>query len=83
MPMTPFTPDQWIILILIFVLGLLVGMFFMAGNKWKGRYREERSRYEALEAENEKLRRDAREMDSLRNAAAKDPPRDAEERRPL
>ena len=81
--MTPFTPDQWIILILIFVLGLLVGMFFMAGSKWKGRYREERSRCEALEAENEKLRREGREMDSLRNAAAKDAPREPEERRPL
>ena len=49
--MTPFTMDQWVILILVFLLGLLIGMWLMAGNKWKRRYREEVTRREALERE--------------------------------
>ena len=47
--MTPFTTDQWVILILVFVLGLLIGMWLAAGGKWKRRYREEVARREALE----------------------------------
>ena len=47
--MIPFTPEQWIIVILIFLLGLFLGMFFLAGPKWKRRYREEVRRREALE----------------------------------
>ena len=70
--MPAFTPDQWLILLLTFVLGIILGMALMANNKWKGRYRDEVRRREALEAENEQLRRDAREMDSLRQAAARD-----------
>jgi uncharacterized membrane-anchored protein YhcB (DUF1043 family) len=70
--MPTFTPDQWLILLLTFVLGIILGMALMANSKWKGRYRDEVRRREALEAENEQLRRDAREMDSLRNAAARD-----------
>jgi uncharacterized membrane-anchored protein YhcB (DUF1043 family) len=71
--MTPFTFDQWIMLALIFVLGLLVGMFLMAGGKWKRLYREETERTRALEAQNKKLKDDAREMASLRAAAVKAP----------
>ena len=67
-----FTPDQWLILALAFVLGLILGMALLASPKWKTRYREEVRRREALETENEQLRRDAREMDSLRQAAARD-----------
>jgi uncharacterized membrane-anchored protein YhcB (DUF1043 family) len=70
--MPSFTPDQWLILLLTFVLGIILGMALMANNKWKGRYRDEVRRREALEAENEQLRRDAREMDSLRQAAVRD-----------
>jgi type VI protein secretion system component VasK len=49
--MTTFTQDQWIILALVFVLGLLIGMFLTAGGrrKWKTRYRDEVTRREALE----------------------------------
>ena len=72
--MTPFTFDQWIVAVLVFVLGLLVGMFTMAGGKWTRLYREEAARAQALEADNKKLHADAREMESLRNAAAKAPP---------
>jgi len=70
--MPSFTPDQWLILLLTFVLGLILGMALFSGSKYKGRYRDEVRRREALEAENEQLRRDAREMDSLRQAAARD-----------
>ena len=56
--MEAFTPDQWLILLLAFLLGLILGMAFLASPKWKRRYREEarlRSeetrKREALEAE--------------------------------
>ena len=39
--MLAFTPDQWLILLLAFVLGLILGMAFLASPKWKRRYREE------------------------------------------
>ena len=70
--MPTFTPDQWLILLLAFILGVILGMALLASPKWKGRYREEVRRREALEAENAELRRGAREMDSLRQAAARD-----------
>ena len=75
--MPAFTPDQWLVLLLVFLLGLFLGMALLASPKWKRRYREEVARREALEEENARLRRDANEMDSLRTAAA----RDAERRR--
>lgn len=67
-----FTPDQWLILLLAFVLGLVLGAALLASPKWKGRYREEVARREEVEAENARLKREASEMDSLRNAAARD-----------
>jgi hypothetical protein len=70
--MMTFTLDQWLILTLAFALGLVLGMALLAGPKWKNRYRDEVARREAVEAENAQLRRDAGEMDSLRNAAARD-----------
>jgi hypothetical protein len=70
--MTAFTPDQWFILAMVFVLGLVLGMALLASPKWKRRYREEVARREAVEAENAQLRRDSSEMDSLRSAAARD-----------
>ena len=72
MAVPAFTTDQWLIIGLIFLLGIVLGMFLAAGSKWKARYREEVRRSEALEAENKKLRADAGEMDSLRHAAARD-----------
>ena len=70
--MTFFTPDQWLIVGLIFLLGIVLGMALMAGGKWKRRYREERARCAELEAENKRLQKDAGEMDTLRQAAARD-----------
>ncbi|HST35835.1 MAG TPA: hypothetical protein VLK25_04305 [Allosphingosinicella sp.] len=70
--MPAFTPEQWLILLLAFVLGLILGMAVLASPKWKRRYREEVARREEVEAENAQLRRDGREVDSLRNAATRD-----------
>jgi hypothetical protein len=79
--MIVFTSDQWVIVALVFILGLLIGAFLTAGGrrKWKGRYREESARRETIERE---LRDDRerwatrekewREQDSLRGAAARD-----------
>ena len=56
--MESFTSDQWLVLLLAFLLGLFLGMAFLASPKWKRRYREEARlrqeearRREALEAE--------------------------------
>ena len=74
-------PNLWVIAGLVFVLGLLIGMFLTAGGrrKWKTRYRSEAERREALEAEHARHRadwdekeKDWRERDSLRGAAVRD-----------
>ena len=46
--MIAFTSDQWIIIALVFILGMLVGAFLFAGSgrKWKHRYRSEVDRRE-------------------------------------
>jgi uncharacterized membrane-anchored protein YhcB (DUF1043 family) len=80
--MLVFTPEQWLIILLAFVLGLILGMALVASPKWKNRYRDEARRREALEAENEQLRRDARELDSLRQAAVRDETRRREAETP-
>jgi hypothetical protein len=72
--MMQFSSDQWIIVLLVFVLGLLVGGFIFSGGgrKWKQRYNSEvtrRTELERLHAEREK---EWRERDSLRAAAIKD-----------
>jgi outer membrane murein-binding lipoprotein Lpp len=69
---TLFTPDQWLIVALIFLLGLVLGAALMAGGKWKRRYKEERARCAELEAENHRLQKDSAEKDTLRQAAARD-----------
>ena len=84
-------PNLWIIAGLVFVLGLLIGMFLTSGGrrKWKSRYESEADRRKDLEkthtereqhwAEREK---EWRERDSLRAAAIKDG-RDPADDRPL
>src|SRR6476619_6967687 len=72
--MLNFTTDQWAIIGLIFVLGLLVGGFLFSGGgrKWKTRYNAEvdrRRELERLHAEHEK---EWREKESLHAAALKD-----------
>ena len=89
--MSTFTQDQWLIVALVFVLGILVGAFMTAGGrkKWKTRYYDEQKRLKAREAEyNEREKhwagqeKEWRERDSLRDAAVRDR-RDPDERPPL
>lgn len=84
-------PNLWAICALIFLLGLLIGVFLTAGGrrKWKTRYKSEVDRREALEREhNERVRdwdsreKEWRERDSLRGAAGKGR-RDPADDRPL
>ena len=74
-------PNVWVISGLVFILGLLIGMFLTAGGrrKWKGRYKDEVANREAWEREHAKLKQEHderekewRERDSLRAAAVKD-----------
>ena len=53
--MPQFTPNEWFILILVFVLGFILGMAAMASGKWKRRYREEVQKREAAEADRSRL----------------------------
>ena len=71
-------PNLWAICILVFLLGLLIGVFLTAGGrrKWKTRYKSEADRREQLEREHADREKEWRERDSLRAAAAKDRDRD-------
>ena len=68
-------PNVWIIHGLVFLLGLLVGLFMTAGGrkKWKTRYYDEVERRQVLENEHAEAEREWRERDSLRGAAVKSP----------
>ena len=75
-------PNVLLIYALIFVLGLLIGIFLTAGGrrKWRERYNSENERRRELEkthAEREKYwaeqEKGWRERDSLRAAAIRDP----------
>lgn len=90
--MLTFTSDQWIIIALIFILGLLIGIFLTAGGrrKWKTRYRDEVRRREELEKERaereshwEEREKEWRERDALRAAAARDRRPAVDDDRPL
>ncbi|HKT14501.1 MAG TPA: hypothetical protein VJR87_03760 [Allosphingosinicella sp.] len=81
--MTPFSLDQYVVLALVFLLALLIGMFVMAGGRWKRAYQEQVRENDQLRAEIEELRSQAREMESLRHAAIKAPGRDPTPTNPL
>ena len=72
--MSIFTHEQWIIVALVFVLGMLVGLFLTSGGrkKWKTRYYDERQRLEDREKYWSGQEKEWRERDSLRAAAIKD-----------
>jgi uncharacterized membrane-anchored protein YhcB (DUF1043 family) len=81
-------PNLWVMAALIFLLGLLIGVFLTAGGrrKWKTRYNAEVERRRELERAHEERERhwtdqekEWRERDSLRGAAVKDR-RDPDER---
>jgi hypothetical protein len=74
-------PNLWAICALVFLLGLLIGVFLTAGGrrKWKTRYNTEVERRRELEKAHEQRVREWderekewRERDSLRSAAARD-----------
>jgi hypothetical protein len=74
-------PNMWVICGLVFLLGLLIGVFLGAGGrrKWRSRYKEEAARRQAIEAEHERHRKDWeardrewRERDSVRDPAVPD-----------
>lgn len=75
-------PNLWAICGLVFLLGLLIGVFLTAGGrrKWKTRHDAEVARRRELEKTHDERVRDWesrekewRERDSLRGAAAKSP----------
>jgi hypothetical protein len=75
-------PNLWAICGLVFLLGLLIGVFLTAGGrrKWRTRYDTEVSRRREIEKAHEDRVRDWelkekewRERDSLRDAAARSP----------
>jgi hypothetical protein len=83
--MIVFTSDQWVIIALVFILGLLIGAFLTAGGrrKWKARYREADARREALEREQldhqakwDAREKEWREQESARAAAITENRRD-------
>jgi hypothetical protein len=56
--MEAFSNDQWLVVLLAFLLGLFLGMSFLASPKWKRRYREEaRGRAEEARLRAEETRR--------------------------
>ncbi len=85
--MLSFTSDQWVIVALIFVLGLLIGAFLFSGGgrKWKQRYNAEVDRRADLERTHAQREKEWREQDSLRGAAVRDRSRDTmvDDRAPL
>ena len=72
--MLQFSTDQWIIVGLVFLLGLFLGGFIFSGGgrKWKHRFRNEQERREQLELNLAEREKEWRERDSLRDAALKD-----------
>lgn len=72
--MMSFTSDQWVIILLIFVLGLLVGGFLFSGGgrKWKQRYNAEVTARKDMESTYAAREKEWREQDALRAAALKD-----------
>lgn len=81
--MTTFTTDQWVILGLVFALGLLIGMWLTSGGrkKWKTRYNDEVTERKALEARLKEREahfatqeKEWREAESRHQAALRDRP---------
>ena len=74
--MEAFTVNQWIVLLLVLLLGIVLGMYVFSSPKWKRRYREELRLREELEIENKRLRSEGGERDTLHRAALRNPPAD-------
>ena len=61
-----FTLNEWLVVGLVFLLGLVLGAALTAGGgrKHKVRYAEEHRRANELQAENDRLRKDVRTTDA-------------------
>ena len=72
--MLDFTQDQWISIGLIFLMGIIIGGFVMAGGgrKWKERYKAEKAHRERIETDYRAAEKDWRDQDSRRAAALRD-----------
>ena len=64
-----FSLNEWVVVGLVFLLGLVLGAALTAGGgrKHKERYADERRRADELQAENDRLRKDVRtaEVDAV------------------
>jgi len=60
-----FTPNEWLVLGLVLLFGLLLGAALASGRgrKHKVRYKEESSRRVELERENERLRKELKQAE--------------------
>ncbi|HEY0115410.1 MAG TPA: hypothetical protein VGB54_06790 [Allosphingosinicella sp.] len=60
-----FTPNEWLIVGLVALFGLLLGVALAAGGgrKHKARYKEEAHRRAELERENERLRKELKQAE--------------------
>lgn len=81
--MTSFSTDQWVILGLVFVLGLLIGAWMTSGGrrKWKTRYNQEVTERKALEQKHKEREahwtaqeKEWRDQDARREAALRSRP---------
>jgi hypothetical protein len=65
-----FTPNEWLIVLLAVLFGLLVGaaMASGGGRKHKARYKAEAARVQELTRENELLRKEVKNQEALRGA---------------
>ena len=61
-----FSLNEWVVVGLVFLLGLVLGAALTAGGgrKHKERYADERRRADELQAENDRLRKDVRSSDA-------------------
>ena len=81
MPMTPLSPDQWLVMILAFVLGLLIGLAMLASPKWKRRYRTEAAaRADEQKAHMQERKRWALEAQQLKEQGRRRADQEAAER---
>ncbi|MGQ0559126.1 MAG: hypothetical protein ACT4OE_06005 [Sphingosinicella sp.] len=79
--MTPLAPDQWLVMILAFVLGLLIGLAMLASPKWKRRYRSEAAaRADEQKAHMQERKRWALEAQQLKEQSRRRADQEAAER---
>ena len=59
-----FTPNQWLVVGLVFLLGLLIGAALSSGGrKTRAAYRDERTKTTELERENDRLRKELKQAE--------------------